>query len=307
MKKLSVVIPVYYNEESLPLLLRNLLRVEEQLAARSVGLELIFVDDGSGDASFLELMKIKQQRSDTRIIKLTRNFGAVHASKTGFQFVTGDCFMILAADLQDPPEIIIDMVDSWLSGSKFVICVRKDREDPVLTKAFAWVYYRLVSAMVSRSYPSSGFDLFLMDSAMLPHMQKSGKNINPNLFAHWLGFKPFVIRYDRRRRVHGRSRWTFAKKFKFFLDSLLGFSIVPIRLILLVGLIVSLLSFGYGSLIVINAVHGRTDVPGFATLAALIAFLFGLTIIILGMIGEYLWRVFDELNKRPEAVIDEIH
>ncbi|OQW90624.1 MAG: glycosyl transferase, partial [Thiotrichaceae bacterium IS1] len=110
-KKLSVVVPVFYNEESLLPLFEKLLQIEQQLQQKSIELELIFVDDGSGDKSLQKLLEIKKQREHTKVIKLSRNFGAVHASKTGFQFVTGDCFMILAADLQDPPELILEMVD----------------------------------------------------------------------------------------------------------------------------------------------------------------------------------------------------
>jgi dolichol-phosphate mannosyltransferase len=156
-------------------------------------------------------------------------------------------------------------------------------------------------------YPQGGFDLALMDRALLPYLQNSSKNINTPLFAFWLGFKPEIIRYTRQQRQHGKSRWTFGKKVKFFLDSILGFSIIPIRAISLIGVIFSLLSFIYGTVIFINTLLGRVVVRGFATIVALISFLIGLVIIMLGIIGEYLWRIFDEANKRPEAVIDEIY
>jgi polyisoprenyl-phosphate glycosyltransferase len=307
LKKVSVVIPVYYNEQSLPLLYEQLVEVENQLLQKSMQLELIFVDDGSGDCSLEELRKIKQQRADTKVIKLTRNFGAIHASKTGFHFVTGDCFMILAADLQDPPELILEMVQRWLNGAKYVVCARQNREDSAETRLFAYIYYKLLRFFVIKGYPTGGYDLALMDRAMLTHLQNSSKNINTPLFAYWLGFKPEVVYYNRRKRVHGKSRWTFSKKLKFFIDSILGFSIVPIRLISLIGLIISLMSFSYGILVVVNTILGNTDVRGFATIVALISFLFGLVIIMLGIIGEYIWRIFDEINKRPESVIDEIY
>jgi dolichol-phosphate mannosyltransferase len=146
-----------------------------------------------------------------------------------------------------------------------------------------------------------------MDRVMLPYLQKSSKNINPPLFEYWLGFKPEIIPYHRQRRLHGKSGWSVPKKIKFFLDSILGFSIVPIRAISLIGVIVSLLSFAYGAWIMINTLLGRGEVRGFATIVALIAFLLGLVIIMLGIIGEYLWRIFDETSSRPEAVIDEIY
>ncbi|MEA4924908.1 MAG: glycosyltransferase family 2 protein [Syntrophomonadaceae bacterium] len=308
MKKLSVVIPVYYNEGSLPGLLTELTRVENELrSSRGIELEIIFVDDGSGDNSFAELMKIKEQRPATTVIKLARNFGAIHAVKTGLQYVTGDCFTMLAADLQDPPELLLTMADKWLAGSKFVICVRESRQDPLLSKLFARVYYSILRLAVTQDYPSGGFDLALMDSLLLPYLQQSGKNINISLFAYWLGFEPEIIYYQRREREHGKSRWTFSKKFTYLLDSILGFSVVPIRMISFTGFIVALLSFIYGVFLVVNASINHAIVPGFTTIATLVSFLLGLIIIMLGIIGEYLWRIFDEVNKRPEYVIHEVY
>jgi len=306
LKTLSVIVPVYFNEGSLPHLFRELQDVERQLRDLGLGLELIFVDDGSGDGSYAELLKIKARRPATRVIKLSRNFGAVQASKTGLQFVTGDCFLVLAADLQDPPGLIVEMVRRWQAGARFVTCVRETRSDPPLSMLFAKAYYRVLRAVVVPDYPDGGYDLALMDKVMLPHLQASGKNINPNVFAFWLGFKPEVIPYERRQRVHGKSRWTFRKKLKFFLDTLLGFSIVPLRLISLTGLVVSLLSLSFVVFVVVNGLLGRYDVPGFATLASIISFLLGLVICMLGVIGEYLWRIFDEVSRRPEAVIEEL-
>lgn len=307
MKTISVVVPVYYNEESLPLLFAELLKVEQIITEKECSLELIFVDDGSGDNSFAELMKIKQQRPHTKIIKLTRNFGAVHASKTGIKHVTGDCFMVLAADLQDPPALIPLLLDRWIQGNKFVACTREDRDDPIFSKMFANIYYRILRRFVVPQYPAGGFDLALMDRALLPFMQNSNKNINPNLFSYWLGFHPDIIKYSRQKRMHGKSKWTFSKKIKFFIDSLLGFSMFPIRLISTLGLIISCASFVYGLIIVVNAILGKATVSGFPTIVALLSFLLGLIIIMLGIIGEYIWRIFDEVNNRPESVIDEIY
>ena len=307
LKIISIVVPVYYNEPSLPVLFEALLDVEKKLTKKNVIMELIFVDDGSGDHSLQELLKIKQRRPDTKVIKLTRNFGAAHASKTGLQFVTGNCFLMLAADLQDPPELIIDMIDKWLQGTKFVLCKRTQRLDPPISKLFAYIFYKLLRFLVIKNYPSRGFDLALMVRAMLPYMQNSSKNINLPLFAYWLGFKPEIILYVRQKRRFGRSRYTLSKKIKYFLDSLVGFSVAPIRIISLTGFFVSLASFGYGTLIVINALRGKIVVLGFATVVTILSFLLGLIIMMLGVIGEYIWRIFDELNKRPESVIDEIY
>lgn len=306
-KKISIVIPVYFNAESLPPLFLRLQDVEERLAALDVKVELIFVDDGSGDLSLEELLRIKDQRSDTKVIKLTRNFGAVHASKCGLQFVTGDCFMIIAADLQDPPDLITEMVRRWQAGSKFTICARSSREDPWLTKLYAGAFYWLLHRLVISDYPEGGYDMALMDRSLLPPLVNSSKNMYTPLLAYWLGYKPEVIRYHRPRREHGKSRWTFKKKVKAFLDVMLGFSVTPIRLISALGALVSLCSFLFGTSVVINALLGNVTVRGFPALASLISFLLGLIIVMLGIIGEYLWRVFDEVNRRPEVVVDEVY
>ncbi|MBK8025436.1 MAG: glycosyltransferase [Chloroflexi bacterium] len=306
-KTVSVVVPVYYNGESLPHLFRALQTVEGQLAERGCAMELVFVDDGSGDDSLEQLLKIKAQRPATVVVKLARNFGAIHSSKVGLNYITGDCFMWLAADLQDPPHLIVEMTDHWLKGSKFVLAVRTMRGDPATTRWFAHLYYSLVRRFIVQDYPLTGFDIMLMDRQILPYMRDSTKNMNTTLLLYWLGFKPAEVEYERPKRPYGKSRWTFVKKFNYFVDSVVGFTVLPIRLITLIGFIVSGLSFLYGGYIFLSYVFGTPDVPGFATLAALIAFLLGLVIIMLGIIGEYVWRIFDEVTRRPEVVVDEVY
>jgi polyisoprenyl-phosphate glycosyltransferase len=305
-KLLSVVVPVYFNSGSLPHLFARLTDVEAQLATRGVGLQLIFVDDGSRDDSLARLLEFKKTRPATTVVKLTRNFGAVHCSKTGFQFVTGDAFMIVAADLQDPPELILQMVDRWLAGAKFVICERSHRDDPFVSKVYSRIYYWLLKLLVLRDYPEGGYDMALMDKAMLPHMVNSAKSVFTPLLAYWLGYTPEVIHYHRPAREHGKSGWTFRKKFNAFLDVMLGFSITPIRAISGIGALTAFLSIAYGASVVLHALFNRIPVEGFATVVALITFLLGIIILMLGVIGEYLWRIFEETNKRPETVIEQV-
>jgi dolichol-phosphate mannosyltransferase len=306
MKVLSIIVPVYFNAGSLPHLFDELIKLESQLAEREVQLELIFVDDGSKDKSLARLLEFKERRAATKVIKLTRNFGAVHCSKTGFKFVTGDAFMILAADLQDPPELVLEMVDRWQAGSKFVICERITRDDPLVSKIYSKIYYKLLRGLVIRDYPEGGYDMALMDKAFLPHLVNSSKSVFTPLLAYWLGYNPDIIHYHRPAREHGKSGWTFAKKFKAFLDVMLGFSITPIRVISGIGVVIALCSFLYGGAVVTSALFHQIPVEGFATVVALVTFLLGLIIVMLGIIGEYLWRIFDETNKRPETVIEEI-
>lgn len=308
MHTLSIIVPVYFNQESLPFLYDKFKIIEQQLAAMDMSLQLVFVDDGSGDNSYAELSKIKADRPETTVIKLTRNFGAIGAVKTGLNYIHGDCFMFVAADLQDPPELISEMVGYWKAGQKYVICVRQSRQDPPMSQFFSNMYYRVLRAIVIPDYPPTGFDLALMDAALLPHMQASGKYMNPPLYSYWLGFKPKVILYDRQKREHGRSRWTFSKKFTLFLDSILSFTFIPIRFMTSIGFIVSLLSFGYGTVVVVSYLFGLVpeQAIGWTSLITVITFLLGLILAMLGIIGEYVWRIFEEVNKRPPAVIEEI-
>lgn len=303
---LSVVVPVYRNDRSLPALFAALRDVEEELCARGMALELIFVDDGSPDGSLVVLRDLKRRRPATRVVKLSRNFGAVHASKTGLQQVTGDCFLVLAADLQDPPELIPQMAELWQGGARFVVAVRSGRDDAALSRLFSWLYYRLVRLIVVKGYPPGGFDVALMDRALLPHLLASAKHANTPLFAYWLGFEPAIVSYVRRRRQHGKSAWTFRKRVEFFVDSLVGFSVFPLRAMSALGLLVALASFGYGSVVAVNALRGLRDVPGFAALAVISSFLLGLVIAMLGLVGEYLWRIYEEVSRKPEAVIEEV-
>lgn len=306
MPNLSLVVPVYCNAGSLPALFKRLLDVEKVLISHGVSLQLIFVDDGSTDESWSELIAIKTARPQTTLLKLARNFGANRASKTGLRYATGDCFMLLAADLQDPPELIPDMVERWLSGEKFIIAVRSNRNDSSTSTFMNAIYYTLLRFYIAPDYPVGGFDMMILDGSLLKYFVESNKSLYFPVMAHWLGFKPYMFFYERMARVHGKSGWSFIKKFNSSLDVLLGFSVAPLRLICMLGVAVSLFSMVYGSWILLQGYLGHTEVRGFATIVTLISFFGGMTSLMLGLIGEYIWRIFQEVDRRPETVIDQI-
>ncbi len=307
MKILSVVIPVYYNAASLPLLYDEIATFETDLGKRQLGLELIFVNDGSQDTSLEELLKIREQRPSTKVICHTRNFGAVCASKTGLKFVTGDSFIVQAADLQDPVAQILPMVDRWIQGDKFVISLRSERSDPLFSRAFSWIYYKVIKFLVLPDFPPGGFDLMLADKELLPQLRDSDKHVNTNMLAFSLGYKPTVLHYVRRKRLHGQSRWTFRKKLNYLIDTVTGFSAAPIRIISSIGLAAAIVSFLYGIHMIIEALGGVRDVPGFITIVVLVSFFSGLILTMLGVIGEYVWRIFELVSRKPESVIDRTY
>ncbi|NQV80715.1 MAG: glycosyltransferase [Alphaproteobacteria bacterium] len=303
---LTIIVPVYFNEESLTPLHEELCKIEPELESLGLRMKLIFVDDGSGDQSLPMLLDIQRKRPDTVVVKLTRNFGAVNAAKAGFSFVDSDCFVLIAADLQDPVDKLPEMARFWREGHKLVLLVRERRGDPLLSKLASSIYYALLRKLVFSDYPKKGFDVAMMDRAMLSYVRNSGKNVNPNLFAYYLGFKAKQIPYIRARRRFGRSRWTFAKKVRYFLDSILGFSILPLRMAMVLGLTIASGSFLYAAFVVVSTLIKGSSFPGFPTIVSLLAFVSGVSLFVSGMIGEYVWRVFDEINKRPEWVVDEV-
>ena len=203
--------------------------------------------------------------------------------------------------------MIVEAARHWQAGAKYVLCARSGREDGLLSRLFAALYYRLVRWAAVPGYPSGGYDLALMDKQMLPLMRDCAKNVNTPLFAYWLGFQPETIRYVRQRRRHGRSRWSFRRRITFFLDSLLGFSIVPIRAISALGLAAAVAGMVYGGAVAFSALRGDRPVPGFPTLVSLLTFLIGMVLLTLGIIGEYVWRIFDEVSRKPETVIDVVY
>lgn len=305
-KVISVIIPVFNNEKSLTPLIAKLIELKEELSTLEIGLEVIFVDDGSVDDSYNSLKGLMHYFDKIKILKLVKNFGAVNASRTGAKYVTGDAFTVLAADLQDPPEMVFKMAQEWLLGHKFVICERLSRKDPLVSRLFARLHYFFLRRIVFPNYPRGGFDLALIDSAHLDAINSSVKSGSVPLLAFSFGIKPKILSYNRSIRMYGKSSWTFAKKFNFFLDLMFGYSNKPLRMISFVGTSVAIISFLYGSKVAFEALFNQVAVPGFAAIASLLSFLTGLTLLMLGIIGEYLWRIYEEVNRRPAATIDVI-
>lgn len=303
---LSLVVPVYYNEESLPTTVPALVAVAGEIVGESF--ELIFVDDGSGDRS-LEVLKQfqKDPRFRLRIVRLTRNFGSMNAIQAGLAAARGESVGIIAADLQDPPELFREMHMHWRNGAKCVYAVRRDREESLFQKLGAGFFYSLLRRFALPGYPSGGFDFCLIDRQVVGELVRmKEKNTHLMNLIFWLGYPAVCLPYVRQARQHGRSRWTLTKKIKLFVDSFVAFSFAPIRLVSIVGLVLFLGALSYGGFLAYVRIAHGTPAPGFTTLAALVALTAGIQMMMLGILGEYLWRTLDAARSRPPYVIDRL-
>lgn len=304
--KFSIIVPVYFNELNLPETIPQLLALEAGLPGYQ--LELVFVDDGSGDASLEILLDYRRQFPDTiTVVKLTRNFGAIAAVQAGLTVASGDCVGVTAADLQDPPELFIEMITHWENGVKAVLAVRSDREEPFLQKLFSNTYYACMRRFAIPNYPAGGFDFILVDRQIVEEVNRiQEKNTNIMSLIFWLGHKHVLIPYVRRSRTKGVSRWTFSKKMKLFIDSFVAFSYLPIRALSVLGLVIAASAFVYGIVVFYGWLAYGNEVKGWASLMVLLAFTAGIQMAMLGVLGEYLWRTLDESRKRPGYVIDTV-
>jgi dolichol-phosphate mannosyltransferase len=306
MKIFSVVVPVYYNEPNLAETIPQLLSLAESLP--DYALELVFVDDGSGDNSLNILLDFQSRYPKIiKVVKLTRNFGAMAALQAGMTVATGDCVGVIAADLQDPPELFFEMVGHWQKGAKAVFAIRADREESFLQKSFSNLYYALVRRLAVSEYPNRGFDFFLVDRQVVKEVNRiHEKNTNLMTLIFWLGFKPILIPYIRRSRKKGSSRWTLSKKYKLFIDTFVAFSYFPIQILSMLGFLVACMAFLYGAFIFVYWLFFDIEVMGWVPTMIVLTFTAGIQITMIGILCEYLWRALDEIRKRPLFVIDEI-
>jgi glycosyltransferase involved in cell wall biosynthesis len=306
-KTISIVVPVYFNEPNLPDTIPQLLAMGEKLSEYQ--LELVFVDDGSKDQSLAILLDYQKRfPQQIKVVKLTRNFGAMAALQAGLAVATGDCVGVIAADLQDPPELFLEMTHHWEGGVKAIFAVRSDREESFLQKIFSNLYYALVSRFAVPGYPPGGFDFFLADRQVIDDVNKiHEKNTNLMTLVFWLGYQAVLIPYVRRRRTKGKSRWTFGKKVNLFVNTFVSFSYFPIRLFSFLGLIYAIISFSYGLVIFFSWLTFGIEVQGWVPMMLVLTFTAGLQMTLLGILGEYLWRTLDESRGRPLFVIDTIY
>jgi len=308
MPTLSVIIPCYYNEDNIPVTARELLANEVNFPP-DVMFEYVFVNDGSGDDTLGALQRAQAQHPNRiRIVDLAGNVGSYNAIVAGMAHATGDCLAVITADMQDPPELMVQMYAYWQQGFRLVIGNRQDREEKGISQLLAKTFHWLMKHLALRNIPDGGFDFVFFDRQVADEVLKlHERNSNVFYLMVWLGFTYINIPYVRRKREIGKSRWTLSKKVKLLIDSLLAFSFVPIRAISLVGLGLGFTAFVYGLYIIGLRLFGNGEPEGWSALMVVLLFVSAFQMIALGVIGEYVWRGLDASRQRPLYVVKDVY
>lgn len=301
---LSIVIPCYRETENIPILYR---RIRDALAPHGIDWELIAVDDHSPDQTFEAAAAVAAQDSRVKVVRLSRNSGSHVASLAGIELARGDAVVVMAADLQDPPEILVQMAERWRAGDQVVWACRRRRTGVgIVGRAMSAVYYKLLARLVpNETLPPQGADFFLLDRKVADALaQCTESNFSILALILWLGFRQGQISYDKQARLHGRSSWNISKKIRLVIDSIISFSYLPIRLMSLFGFLVALAGFLYAIGIAVSYFWTQTPVQGWSSLMVITLVLAGTQMVMLGIIGEYVWRTLHESRRRPRYNIE---
>jgi len=302
--KLSIVIPVYYNEDNLVPLYED---IKEKIYTHTENeYELIMVNDGSKDGSYEVMKRLAQTDDRIRTISLSRNFGSHAAILCGLSHCTGDCAVVKAADLQEPTELLLEMLDRWKEGFNVVLAIRESRDEAKKQIFFANLYYWIVRKFALSNMPENGFDIYLLDRKVI-NVLNSLDEKNSALTGQilWSGFKTTTVPYERLAREIGTSKWTFKKKVGLVMNTLFSFSQVPIHVVSGIG-IVSFIGAAIWAIVeVIAKIAGKIEISGFTTMFIFQLLSFGITMSTLGILGSYLWRTFDASRNRPPYIIED--
>lgn len=302
--KTSVIIPIYNEQEVIPELYGRLKNV-------LVGLEdyeVIFVNDHSRDNSLRLLKDIHGQDNRYKVISFSRNFGHQIAVSAGLKFADGDTAIVMDGDLQDPPELIPEFLKKWQEGYEVVYAVRKKRKESFLLRIAYKIYYRILKKVAKINIPLDSGDFCLMDKRVvnllnaLPEKTRFVRGLRS-----WIGFRQIGLEYERDKRFAGKTKYNFTRLLKLATDGVISFSDAPLKIATILGFIISLLSISYGIYIFIDVIfHFDRRIPGWSSVVVAITFLGGIELIVLGFIGEYLMRIFEEVKGRPLYIIDEV-
>lgn len=305
MKKISLVVPVYQNEKDVTRTFNELDKLFSN-ELKGYDYECWFINDGSTDGSLMEIKELHSAHpKKIKYLSFSRNFGQIAAIAAGLKECTGNACIIMSADLQDPPSLIVNMVEKWESGKQVVICTRSDREDNWFPKLTSKFFYGLMK-MANPKMPSGGFDFIFLDRVAINELNlidERNRFIQGDIL--WLGYDVEFIPYKRNKRMQGKSQWTLSKKMKYFIDGLLNTSYLPIRFCSLAGVVFAFLGFLYSLLVFYDRMVNNLNPKGWAPIMIVLLILGGLILFMLGIIGEYLWRTYDEARGRKTFIIRE--
>lgn len=303
MTEFSIVIPVYGNEENIPSLVARLNELMPQLPADT---EVVFVIDGSPDGSYEALVRaVPDARFRVQLLQHSRNFGSFAAIRTGLAAARGASIGVMAADLQEPAELMIEFQRVLSTGAIDVAVGRRTaRNDPALSSMSSRTFWRLYRRFVARDMPPGGVDVFGCTREVaeeLVRLNEANSSLVAQLF--WVGFRRAEIPYERQQREHGTSQWTFRKRLKYLLDSVFSFTNIPLDLLLLGGVIGAFLVIVAAAIILGYYLAGAIHEPGYVPLMLTVLFSTFLTITSIGIVGAYVWRIFDNTKQRPTSIV----
>jgi len=301
---ISFIIPVYFNEGSISNIY-EVLKNEVFSSFPDLKFETIFIDDGSKDGSLEEIMKVRAFNKGVRVIQFSRNFGQVAAIYAGYESAAGKGVLNIAADLQEPASLIIEMITSFIrKDAPIILGQRIDRNESRYRKLTSRFFYRMMRRLSFSNMPDGGFDVALLSQEVKDKILELDES-NPFWQGQilWTGYPVRFIPYTRQKREVGKSRWSFSKKIKYLLDGVLNYSYSPLRFFSLVGIISFLLGIIYSIIIVIQYILGGSPFEGWAPLMIIILLFSGLQLLVLGLTGEYLWRTLEQTKNRPKYII----
>ncbi len=307
MKKISLLIPCYNEEKTLPMLYPELTKLMEK--NNQYEWEVMFVNDGSVDGTMDELRRLREKDPRINYVDLSRNFGKEIAMLAGFDYVTGDCMIIIDADLQDPPALIPEMLKYWEEGYEDVYAKRKSRgKESWLRKRLSLMFYKLLQSSSRFDVLQNVGDFRLLDRCCINALRRmrESERYTKGMYC-WIGFKKKEVEFDRGDRIAGQSSWNYRQLFSLAIDGITSFSNLPLRISTVIGCLVSLLAFIYMMFVYVKALVWGDPVRGYPSMVMLILFLGGIQLLSLGIIGEYIGRIYNETKNRPDYIVREFN
>lgn len=304
--RISVVVPLYNEQENIDALFRRLLAVLEAL---NTSYDVICVNDGSRDNTLKNLVEYHQLYPQIKVVNLSRNFGKDTAMSAGIDYSQGMAVIPIDADLQDPPELIAEMIEKWHEGYDVVYASRRVRIGESWFKRFsAEGFYQVINKLSRVSIPPNTGDFRLIDRRVVESIKKmpERQRFMKGIFA-WVGYKQTSILFDREPRYQGQTKWNYWKLWNFAIDGITSFSFLPLKVWTYVGLIIALVSLVYASFLILRTIIFGIDVPGYASLMVAVLFLGGIQLLTLGIIGEYIGRVYEEVKGRPLYLVRDCY